>query len=557
MVKEEPGRLLRGAHSNENAQRQGSTRSRDVPQQQQGRINPQHVKRIIDTSGHHALRSVVLQLCKTSPALSGAIVRGLAPHSPWAQALMRGQQAKLRTQTQHTIKAEPRANEQAADERVKKQLGSSSNAQSLTPQNRTNHTNHADRTPRVHENRDGLRLPPSSQKAPNVKREHRPSPTDSDDSTNIVGFSAIDKDTGRQRSNHSIAAPRDSRHHSATNHGNERQAIQQRSTRNAVTDQKPGVCLQCGEMLEETGIECYFHTGQEAPARPGDIPQYTCCNRFVGEPGCKVGRHIDSRAGTVTNAKRPSPSHHGSQWSKKPRVLSQIAYITPGLTSLAMLMLLVIAALAVAASPFPYPQSWRTRDNEFYSLRANWFVNTVVNRRHVLMVSCSPDEPWHGRHLVDLPTGDRLGLENFTVNPETPPLRFTPVRIRNDDNRYALRGDGVGDDLSRIPYLAALINRVTRTVSMKIVYLPTPLQESFETQTDACLQGYSCTADQWFFSDVGPISGPKEVYRDFRFGGFRGRWELFKDAGREGWHVYWKGAAGTHRPVQFDLVSVV
>jgi hypothetical protein len=137
--------------------------------------------------------------------------------------------------------------------------------------------------------------------------------------------------------------------------------------------------------------------------------------------------------------------------------------------------------------------------------------------------------------------------------PETPPLRFLPIRLSDDDDKYALRGDGVGDDLSRTPYLAALTNNATRTVSLKMVYLPTPLRESFNTQTDACPEDYECTADQWTLDEV----DHNGIYGNFRFGGFMGKFEPFKDAGTEGWHAYWKGNAGVHHPVQFDLVPVV
>lgn len=155
---------------------------------------------------------------------------------------------------------------------------------------------------------------------------------------------------------------------------------------------------------------------------------------------------------------------------------------------------------------------------------------------------------------MNLPTSHRLGLENFTVNPETPPLKFLPIRLRDDDNKFALRGYDSGDDLSRTPYLAALTNTATRTAGLKIVYLPTPLRESFETQTDACPEGYDCTADEWEFDDI--AAGDSQTYYNLKFSGFKGRWEPFKDAGKEGWHVYWKGNAGVHHPVQLDLVPV-
>ncbi|KZM28229.1 uncharacterized protein EKO05_0011070 [Ascochyta rabiei] len=196
----------------------------------------------------------------------------------------------------------------------------------------------------------------------------------------------------------------------------------------------------------------------------------------------------------------------------------------------------IVLALVIVGVTNPVPQTttWNLRDSQLYSLRAN-----------------SPGKPWNGRYLVNLPSTKRPGLENFTVHSETPPLKFLPIRLRDNDNKYALRGGGWGNYLSRAP-LAALTNNATRTVTLKIVYLPTPLRESFETQTDACPGGYDCTADQWTLGGL-----DYDVYRDFRFGGFRGRWEPFKDVDKEGWHVHGKGNTGIQHPLQFDLVPVI
>lgn len=328
-VKQEPGGSYRSAHND--SQRQGSTRSGNVPQQQPRRINPHHVKQIIDTSSHKALRHIVLQLCKSSPALSGAIARGLAPHSPWAQALIRGQQAQSQaqrqsqSQSQTQIKSEPRSSEQDAYELMRRHLGSSNTAQNSTarsPMQESATRPNVQRPNAVHENRDGLRLPPSSQKPPTVKREHRTSPTDSDDSTNIVDFPAMEREARRQEHRNNTTASSSSRHHASADLGPEGLAVRQRSTHHDAPDHKPKLCVQCGELFKEGDMNCYYHHGREAPARPGDVPQYTCCGKFVGEPGCSFGRHVSERTGTLTNSKRPSPSPYGgSQWSKKPRVL--------------------------------------------------------------------------------------------------------------------------------------------------------------------------------------------------------------------------------------------
>jgi hypothetical protein len=214
----------------------------------------------------------------------------------------------------------------------------------------------------------------------------------------------------------------------------------------------------------------------------------------------------------------------------------------------------LVAVLAVIATPVSIPPSRIMHDAQLYTLRANWYDCTLMDFQIVLITFHSSRQPWHGRSLVTLPTTQRLGLENFTVHPATPPPQFIPVRIRDDDNKFALRGDDSGDDLSQTPYLAALAHKATRTVSLKIVYLPTPLRESFETLAEACPEGYECTADQWVFDEYD--SGDGQILYNLQFAGFQGKWVPFKDAGKEGWHVYWKGDLGWHRSINFDLVPV-
>jgi len=323
IVKQEMGGSSRSARND--SQRPGSTRSGNVPQQQPRRVNPHHVRQIIDTSSSKALRGVVLQLCKSSPALSGAIARGLAPYSPWAQALIRGQQAQSQVhrqsqaQSQPAIKPESRSSEQDAYDRMKQRLGSSSGAHSSSarPAAQTS-------APRQSSHRasdDGLRVPPSLQKPRTVKREPQASPTDSDDSTNIVDFPALEQEARRQEHRSHTSASSSSRHQSTANLSAGGLAARERSTHHSALDQKPKLCRQCGELFNGTNMNCEFHPERLASARPGDVPQYICCNRFEGEPGCKFGQHQSERAGTLTNAKRPSLSPYGgSPWDKKPRV---------------------------------------------------------------------------------------------------------------------------------------------------------------------------------------------------------------------------------------------
>ena len=137
------------------------------------------------------------------------------------------------------------------------------------------------------------------------------------------------------------------------------------------------------------------------------------------------------------------------------------------------------------------------------------------------------------------------------MHPETAPLKFIPLQITiSDETTYALRGS-VGDDLSRTPYLSAVINPSTHTVSMEITHLPNPLQSSFVATPDACPEGCLCAADQWTFDsdEDGKLS-------NLGFGEFKGKWVPFKDARAEGWTLYWKGNAGLHHAIQLDLAPL-
>jgi hypothetical protein len=135
-----------------------------------------------------------------------------------------------------------------------------------------------------------------------------------------------------------------------------------------------------------------------------------------------------------------------------------------------------------------------------------------------------------------MPSSRQLGLENLTILSPTPPLKFRPLKLLNGN--YALQGEIDGDDPSKTSYLAALIsNEGTRAASM--------------ASLDTCPKGDKCIADRWTFA-----RSINSVYPDFRFAGFEGRWEPFKDAGREVWHLYWKGDFGPHHSIQLALVPV-
>lgn len=309
--KQESGNSSRNVHNNEYSQQQGPARSSNVPQQQHRQVHPQHVRQIIDTSSPRALRHIVLQLCKTSPALSGAIARGLAPHSAYAQALIRGQPAKSQVPTAQRIKFEQGSNRKDAHERVEKYFGSNSSTQDSVSRS------HTYRPPVASKDRDGLRMP-SSQSASKVKHEYRASSTDSDDSTNIVDFPVIERNVLVHGPRTQTPAAAGSKHPPTTNLSATRAAHY--PTQSRALNSKPKLCLQCGEMFKEGEINCYYHPGREAHTGTRDISKYMCCGKLLGEPGCVFGRHKSERTGTLASSNRLLPAPHGgAQQLKRPR----------------------------------------------------------------------------------------------------------------------------------------------------------------------------------------------------------------------------------------------
>ncbi|KAF2714251.1 hypothetical protein K504DRAFT_450821 [Pleomassaria siparia CBS 279.74] len=139
----------------------------------------------------------------------------------------------------------------------------------------------------------------------------------------------------------------------------------------------------------------------------------------------------------------------------------------------------------------------------------------------------APGKPWHLRNIVWIPSTKRLGLENFTVHPETPPVYVTPIPLAN--NTYALRIPDSGDGLSRTPYIAALDIDSQKT-GYKTVHASAPTGVDVE---EGCPADTYCPTDEFNIYQDG---GKKLAY-----GGFEGNWNVNKDVSPEGWHIYWMG----------------
>lgn len=84
-----------------------------------------HVHRILRTSDPQAIQSVLLDLCKLSPALCGAIARGLAPHSTYAQATIK--------KYQHQKQDAPQSGSKRPAPAIKAERASINDMQKTTP----------------------------------------------------------------------------------------------------------------------------------------------------------------------------------------------------------------------------------------------------------------------------------------------------------------------------------------------------------------------------------------------------------------------------------------
>ncbi|KAF2636953.1 hypothetical protein P280DRAFT_408383, partial [Massarina eburnea CBS 473.64] len=155
-----------------------------------------------------------------------------------------------------------------------------------------------------------------------------------------------------------------------------------------------------------------------------------------------------------------------------------------------------------------------------------------------------PKEPYHNRHVTILPESQTLGVENFTIHPESAPVLFTRVNLGS--GRFALRGQLSGEDSSETPFIAAMVpTSGAGDYALMFVNTPDPSEESIANEPEACPEGFKCVADQW-------MGGPSLGFRSP--GG--GKFEPVKQAS-EGWIMYWRtpGIGVPHpHPVMLNMV---
>ena len=236
-------------------------------------IPPDQLRQIIHTSDSMAIRNVLLNLCKLSPALSGAVARGLAPSSSYAQQTIQAYRNKT------------------AASKIKSDPGGTAK---YTFQDATKNRPVMPHQPHIkHE----------------VKHEVKPVWIPSDDEDDLLDVEELFKPTPRPStdSHPSFAAPSSFKSNGGNANVKSEWPSSSRLPLNLARDRMQPAnikteptppdhkCVNCGKPFESENDPCVYHPGRKVVATNdyGDrMSVYNCCRRDVYEPGCKFGIHV-------------------------------------------------------------------------------------------------------------------------------------------------------------------------------------------------------------------------------------------------------------------------
>jgi len=276
-----------------------------VGPQQARPIHPEHIKQIIETADPRAVQKLLLELCQMSPAFSGALVRGLAPHSASAQGLI-SQQRMQSHQPKVKIQDEDDSDElyEAAKRNLVKPTVPTPSHNSLPAQFRD-----------ISGSRPTSR-PHGSEFASRVKREPRErSQSSSDGDMHLPG--AYPRSTTLRTPVRKPSGPSSS--------VNQTPRLLTRDTpRSASINKRPApltkTCTVCHEQIVDVNAPCVFHSGERHGPEGGSI-KWDCCNEDLDHPGCEFfGQHTtgeELEEDAMAQKKRPSASPGPSRATQK------------------------------------------------------------------------------------------------------------------------------------------------------------------------------------------------------------------------------------------------
>ncbi|KAF2636955.1 hypothetical protein P280DRAFT_145054 [Massarina eburnea CBS 473.64] len=264
-------------------------------------VNPNTLRHIIATSDPVGLQNVLLDLCKLSPALSGALARGLLPHSTHAQQLVNrsavNRSAVNRSAVNRSavnraeaprIKADPGARWKAIQDmsnrgKIKQEPKKSSTSASYQA------------TPITKRETESVSLSDSSD-----DEILRQDPFESRSASKAWGSSAAGPSRPRGTSKF-LRSP-------STETEAESEHLSSPTFARSLAPQTK--CKNCNQPFKEGAFSvCSYHPGRRAMITDdnGDrVDVYTCCNATMGTIGCESGAHEGTKE--EGNYRKSSPA---------------------------------------------------------------------------------------------------------------------------------------------------------------------------------------------------------------------------------------------------------
>lgn len=291
----------------EAGQTSGSVRMPVAPQRSRP-IDPEHLKQIISTTNPHDLQKVLLDLCKISPAFSGALVRGLSPHSVFAQRMMN--QHRASTQVSGNYRSNGTDSDGGSYDDQYEEYHENLRKPALPTAPPTVPPLHRSGASSQTQNYNLPRPTPQSHgshSVPRNKTEYQgQSGYGSDNNTSSQG--AYQQTTPRPVSVRSPFQKPPSSSPSIYRTSTQIPSIQGRSQVSKVPNSK--TCIKCKEPFTGSAA-CIYHPGKRIVKNNSRV--WDCCDRYVDDDlGCEfAGEHTteeDLEEHTLNQQKRPSAS---------------------------------------------------------------------------------------------------------------------------------------------------------------------------------------------------------------------------------------------------------
>lgn len=281
-VKKEP-RTDFGNNTRMKAERKAPEMKPNRARKQPRPVHPQHLAQIVNTSDFDAVRDVLLDLCKLSPALSGAVARGLAPHSTFAQSIIKQQQQAGRVPSSRPPKNEE-SDGQSAYERMNRRLAAESSARGSRVNNARSSSNLATHSAPF----------AASRSVPRIKQEYQIDATDSD--SDLDSYIPGSFPLSPRRLQPERLPLRGASSSSTTNQTTRPYSFPERFARvqggsNIKHETEVKTCTQCKETIEDEFGNCFYHPGPFV--RSGEVDICDNCKGPVSDIGCSLGIHTN------------------------------------------------------------------------------------------------------------------------------------------------------------------------------------------------------------------------------------------------------------------------